>query len=848
MATEIDRLTVVLQAQFGQYRAEWQRAQRATGQHAQAIEQRVALMSRQLRTTTSTAALGMGSVMGGLATYLGVQQLQSYADGWTTITRALTASEEAFGMRLRSAEELNRLANESRVDNEAYAKLYIRTAAATRDLGVAEAEVAKVTTSVAQALKLGSASASEQASTMLQLSQAFQKGKLDGDEFRTVMENAGIIQELLADKLKVSKGAIINMAAEGKIKVEQLFRALLEGGDKINNIFQRMPTTIDEGFTVLRNSLEEYIGKLDKATGASKAFTNLLGGMGRNMESVGDAAVSLGVALLATFGGGALRTLLAISARLVTLPGLLAGGATAAVMFGDQATLNMDAFNQRLAQGADLATAMHGALNDASAGVPTIAEHFKALGIVIGEDLMASISTISMALTGQEVSWDQIKGAALRAVQAIVGGLKTMVTLLAAAPQTLALYGKLAMEKFANAILTGLQSVIDLAVSGINKLMDAFETLPDWIVSKSERIKAPKLELFDSAGTIDGIVQLSKDIDKAIADNFNFEKYNAKAKELAMQRLTMQWAPIAQVTPKPVYPGGADDGKKARLNEYEREVRAIHENIAALEMEGRLLGANAYEAERARTAHELLTAAKRAGIAVSPELLASIDELSAKMAKVKTETEKTREAFEDFKATSKEVIGSFVSDLRAGQSASEALGGALDRLASKLIDMAINQIVEQALGPLMGGMMGGGMGGGGGLAAALGFASGGYVSGPGSSRSDSIPARLSNGEFVVNADATRRNRDLLEAINGGAVKAFANGGMVMPSIPSAAPARAGGGSSINVNMPLTFNVANGTADGIDKLKSEIVPLMRQIATAELATQVDRNPIFARLKR
>lgn len=845
MATEIDRLTVVLEARMGAYHAEWQRAQRATQQHAQAIEQRVAVMSRQLKTSTSTAALGMGAALGGLGAYLGVRQLQEYADGWTTITRALTASEEAFGIRLRSASELNKLANESRVDNEAYAKLYIRTAAATRELGAAEADVAKVTTTAAQALKLGSASASEQASVMLQLSQALQKGKLDGDEFRSVMENAGIIQELLADKLKVSKGAIIEMAAAGKLKVKELFAALLEGGDKVNAIFQRMPTTIDEGFTVLRNSIEEYIGNLDKATGASKAFTNLLGGMGNNMESVGDAAVSLGVALLATFGGGALRTLIAISSRLLTLPGLLAGGATAAVLFGDQATLNMDAFNQRLAQGADLATAMHGALNDASAGVPLISEHFKALGIVIGEDLMAGISTISAALTGQEVSWDQLKGAALRAVQGIVGGVKTMISLIGAAPQTLYLYGKLAIEKFGNAVISGLQKVIDLAVAGINKLMDAFETLPDWIVAKSERIQAPKLDLFDSEGTIAGIVQMSKDIDKAIDDNFNFEKYNAKAKELAMQRLTLQWAPIAAPTSKPNYPG-ADDGKKKRLNEYEREVRAIHENIAALEMESRMLGASALETEKARVAQELLTAAKRAGLEMSPELLASVDQLSTRMAQVKTETEQNREAMEEFKATAKEVIGSFVSDMRAGKSATEALGGALDRLASKLIDMAINDLVNTALAPLFSSITG--IGGATNAIAGLRLASGGYVSGPGSSRSDSIPARLSNGEFVVNADATRRNRDLLEAINGGAVKAFSNGGMVMPSIPSAAPARASGGGGVNINMPLTFNVANGTAEGIDKLKSEIVPLMRQVATAELANQVDRNPIFARLKR
>jgi len=42
---------------------------------------------------------------------------------------------------------------------------------------------------------------------------------------------------------------------------------------------------------------------------------------------------------------------------------------------------------------------------------------------------------------------------------------------------------------------------------------------------------------------------------------------------------------------------------------------------------------------------------------------------------------------------------------------------------------------------------------------------GGFISGPGTGRSDSIPALLSNGEFVVNSRATRENRQLLEMIN-----------------------------------------------------------------------------------
>lgn len=61
---------------------------------------------------------------------------------------------------------------------------------------------------------------------------------------------------------------------------------------------------------------------------------------------------------------------------------------------------------------------------------------------------------------------------------------------------------------------------------------------------------------------------------------------------------------------------------------------------------------------------------------------------------------------------------------------------------------------------------------------AEGKATGGMVHGPGSGTSDSILTRLSNGEYVVNAKATARNRHLLEAINAGGLPGYAQGGAV----------------------------------------------------------------------
>ena len=115
---------------------------------------------------------------------------------------------------------------------------------------------------------------------------------------------------------------------------------------------------------------------------------------------------------------------------------------------------------------------------------------------------------------------------------------------------------------------------------------------------------------------------------------------------------------------------------------------------------------------------------------------------------------------------------------------------------------AINRIAAQKIAEeLFGGMNKGG-GGLGGLISGLfqwaGFASGGYVSGPGTTTSDSIPARLSAGEYVLRAEAVRRvGVDFLHALNGGLFGprwsgprlAFADGGLVpeVAQAPAAAP-------------------------------------------------------------
>ena len=115
----------------------------------------------------------------------------------------------------------------------------------------------------------------------------------------------------------------------------------------------------------------------------------------------------------------------------------------------------------------------------------------------------------------------------------------------------------------------------------------------------------------------------------------------------------------------------------------------------------------------------------------------------------------------------------------AGPAMREALSvSATVQVNSGQIDAAISKAnaLRQALaglGAATGGLRSGGAGkpkpsAGSAIGAmAKGFASGGHVRGPGTGTSDSILARLSNGEFVVNASATAQNRPVLEALNRG---------------------------------------------------------------------------------
>lgn len=242
--------------------------------------------------------------------------------------------------------------------------------------------------------------------------------------------------------------------------------------------------------------------------------------------------------------------------------------------------------------------------------------------------------------------------------------------------------------------------------------------------------------------------------------------------------------------------GGSTPLPRARP-EIEAETAALRENTSAVEendtaRQAAAAGTDAYAA-RVLVLNDLL----RQGVITQQEYNAAIAELPQTTASAATATQEMGVAMADVGAAAQSFLQPVIGTLFSLAENSENAEQAMKRLAMQMAQMVLNAALfgQGPLGKLFGGgLLGGLLGGGGGFAAASAVpavwaASGGYVSGPGTGTSDSIPARLSDGEYVVNARATRRHRGLLEAINSGAaMPGFAAGGLVgsiprMPGIP-----------------------------------------------------------------
>ena len=123
-------------------------------------------------------------------------------------------------------------------------------------------EAVKFTSTLDKAFKVSGTSAEEAKSAMFQLNQAMTSGKLQGDEFRSVMENAPILAQKIAESMGVSMAQLKKLGSEGKITSDVIKNAVLGSAGEIESKYKDMPLTFGKVWQQAQNAGQQAMDGL----------------------------------------------------------------------------------------------------------------------------------------------------------------------------------------------------------------------------------------------------------------------------------------------------------------------------------------------------------------------------------------------------------------------------------------------------------------------------------------------------------------------------------------------------------------------------------------------------------
>lgn len=263
----------------------------------------------RLREVQNRLSSLQGLITGGMFVGIGlsIAKTADHMQELNSQVKLVTASHEEY---VAVNERLHQMANKNLTDISATTGLYTNSARALSNLGKSQEEVLKFTNAVSLAMGVGGKSATEQASAILQLGQAMQSGVLQGDEFRSLAENAPIILDLVAEKLGKTRAEVRELASEGAITSEVIYNALADATPKLQAMFDKMPVTISGSLERVSNNYKKFVDKfVNNTTGLSSVVVKSLLGMADNFETLAKGAVAVaGVALVSLASSVTLTT------------------------------------------------------------------------------------------------------------------------------------------------------------------------------------------------------------------------------------------------------------------------------------------------------------------------------------------------------------------------------------------------------------------------------------------------------------------------------------------------------------------------------------------------------------
>lgn len=209
---------------------------------------------------TSSVRSFFSGFAGAAAAYLSIQGIttafQSFvnsADTYVSTNARLGNINDGLQTQAELQEKIYQAAQRSKTGYNDLASSVAKLNLLATDAFSGNDDAIKFSELMGKVFTVSGASTAERQSGMYQLTQAMAAGKLQGDEFRAIMENAPLLAKAISKATGASMGALKEMSAEGTITADIIKSALYGAAEDIEQKFKNMPMTFAQAWIMFKN-------------------------------------------------------------------------------------------------------------------------------------------------------------------------------------------------------------------------------------------------------------------------------------------------------------------------------------------------------------------------------------------------------------------------------------------------------------------------------------------------------------------------------------------------------------------------------------------------------------------
>lgn len=223
------------------------------------------------------ASLGIAAVA--TASVAAAKKISRISDQYTLMSSRIALMNDGTQTNKQLLDKISASANRVRGSYHDMADTVSKLGILAKDAFNSNDEMIFFAEQMNKQFKIGGASIQEQTAAMYQLTQAMASGRLQGDEFRSIMENAPMLAQSIADEMGVTIGELRDLSSEGVITAEVIKNAMVSSAEKTNEQFAKIPMTFEDTTTLLGNTtakaFEPVLGVIGKITTSSEFQTGI---------------------------------------------------------------------------------------------------------------------------------------------------------------------------------------------------------------------------------------------------------------------------------------------------------------------------------------------------------------------------------------------------------------------------------------------------------------------------------------------------------------------------------------------------------------------------------------------